>query len=389
MQYQFPDGFIWGAATAALQIEGAIDEGGRGPSHWDVYCREHPERFWQDASPDIACDHYHRYREDVTLIKQLGHNGYRLSIAWPRIYPAGTGQLNREGVDFYSRLFDALVEQGIQPNVTLYHWDLPDPLAQRGGWENKETIDAFVRYCETCFRLFGDRVKLWATFNEPDIVVLMGYVMGTHPPLKQQDFRAAMQAAHHLVLAHARVVQSYHSQGYDGKIGEVINLSTIYPVTDSAEDKAAAAIADGLLNRWFIDPVMLGSYPEDMVKLYAERGWLPEMTDEELALLKADTLDWVGVNYYFPYHASSVAEKTALAWNFTGKREQKVALAIEGLFKMVEDENRAPHRLGLGDPSRRAPQHPRDVRSLHQRRPDLHHRKRDRPERRSGGWDRG
>jgi 6-phospho-beta-glucosidase len=165
MQHQFPDGFIWGAATAALQIEGATHEGGRGPSHWDAYRKTHPERFWEGASPDIACDHYHRYREDVTLIKQLGHNGYRLSIAWPRIYPAGTGQLNQEGVDFYSRLFDALVEQGIQPNVTLYHWDLPEPLAQRGGWENKETIDAFVRYCETCFRLFGDRVKMWALMD--------------------------------------------------------------------------------------------------------------------------------------------------------------------------------------------------------------------------------
>jgi 6-phospho-beta-glucosidase len=221
----------------------------------------------------------------------------------------------------------------------LYHWDLPEPLAQRGGWESRETVDAYVRYADTCFRCFGDRVKMWATFNEPDIVVLMGYIMGTHPPLKQQDYRAAMQAAHHLTIAHARAVQCYHQQGHDGKIGEVINLSTIYPATDSAGDRAATAVADGMLNRWFIDPVMLGTYPADMVKLYAERGWLPEMTEEDMALLKADRLDWVGVNYYFPYHASAAAEETALAWNFTGKREQKVAFAIEGLFKMVEDEH--------------------------------------------------
>jgi len=267
MQYHFPDGFIWGAATAALQIEGAVDEGGRGPSHWDVYRREHPERFWQDASPDIACDHYHRYREDVTLIKQLGHNGYRLSIAWPRIYPAGTGQLNQEGVDFYSRLFDALVEQGIQPNVTLYHWDLTDPLAQRGGWENRATVDAFVRYSETCFR----------------------------------------------------------------------DLSTVYPATDSPEDAAAAQIADGMLNRWFTDPAVLGRYPEDMLKLYAGLEWLPQLPDEEMASLSAGTVDWIGINYYFPYYASASAAETSFSINTTGNRDESVMFSIEGLFKFVRN----------------------------------------------------
>ncbi len=338
MEYKFPDDFIWGAATAALQIEGAVAEGGRGPSHWEVYRQTHPERFWEGASPDVACDHYHHYREDVALIKAMGHNGYRMSIVWPRIYPAGTGALNPAGVDFYNRLFDALLANGAAPCVTLYHWDLPQALAERGGWENRETVDAFVRYCETCFRLFGDRVKLWATFNEPDITILMGYIMGTHPPLKQQDYQAAMQAAHHIVIAHSRAVQACHRAVSGGKIGDVINLSTIYPATDAAEDKAAAAIADGMLNRWFIDPVMLGAYPADMVELYRGRGWLPPISDEDLALMQADRLDWIGVNYYFPYHASGQAAETALAWNFTGKREQKVQLELQGLFKMVEVE---------------------------------------------------
>ena len=336
MQYHFPDGFIWGAATAALQIEGAVDEGGRGPSHWDVYRREHPERFWQDASPDIACDHYHRYREDVTLIKQLGHNGYRLSIAWPRIYPAGTGQLNQEGVDFYGRLFDALVEQGIQPNVTLYHWDLPDPLAQRGGWENRATVDAFVRYSETCFRSFGDRVKMWATLNEPDIVVMNGYMTALYPPCKH-DYRAAIVASHNLNLAHSRAVQLYHSLGQGGQIGTVIDLSTVYPATDSPEDAAAAQIADGMLNRWFTDPAVLGRYPEDMLKLYAGLDWLPQLPDEEMASLSAGTVDWIGINYYFPYYASAAAAETSFSINTTGNRHQSVMFSIEGLFKFVRN----------------------------------------------------
>ena len=341
MEFRFPEGFIWGAATAALQIEGATQEDGRGPSQWDVFCREHPERVWQQATPDLACDHYHRWPEDVGLIKQFGHNGYRLSIAWPRIIPDGTGAVNPAGVAFYRKLFAALIDAGIEPNVTLYHWDLPQPLAEAGGWESPATLDAFLRYARVCFEEFGDQVKLWATFNEPSWSTLNGYVTALHPPLKH-DYKAAVQVAYNLMLAHARTVKLFHSLGAgmggtDGKIGIVQNMCPVYPATDSAADAEAAKIADAVYNRWFIDPAVLGEFPREALDLYAKYHILPEMKREDLDVISGDTVDFIGVNYYFPHYASADATETIFGLNTSGNKDEDCHFSIKGQFKFVKN----------------------------------------------------
>jgi 6-phospho-beta-glucosidase len=336
MEFRFPEGFVWGSATAALQIEGATREDGRGDSQWDVFCREHPERIWERATPDLACDHYHRWAEDVALIKEFGHTGYRLSIAWPRIVPDGSGAVNEKGVAFYRRLFAALLDAGIEPNVTLYHWDLPQPLAEAGGWEAAATLEAYLRYARVCFEAFGDQVKLWATFNEPSWSTLNGYVTALHPPLRH-DYRAAVRVAYNLMVAHARAVRLFHSLGGDGRIGIVQNMCPVYPATDSSEDAEAARIADAVYNRWFADPVLLGEFPPEAVELYRRHGLLPEMAPKDLALFAEDTVDFVGVNYYYPHYASADARETVFGLNTSGTKEEDCQFSIKGLFKFVRN----------------------------------------------------
>jgi 6-phospho-beta-glucosidase len=333
---RFPSGFVWGSATAALQIEGASAEDGRGPSIWDVFCREHPERIFAQATPDVACDHYHRFAEDVRLIKELGHGGYRLSLSWPRLFPQGTGAANPSGFDFYDRLFDALTAAGIAPFVTLYHWDLPQALAREGGWENPATVDAFVAYADACFRRFGDRVCLWATLNEPSWSTLNGYVTGLHPP-GRQDYGAAIRASWNLLCAHARVVARAREIRVPGPLGISLNLSPIRPASDTDEDRAAAHLADGVLNRWFLDPVLLGTLPGDVVELYSQCGLLPRLDAADLDRLAGHTVDFVGVNYYYPHYATADARETEFFLNTTGRRDEKCRFSIAGKFRFVRN----------------------------------------------------
>jgi 6-phospho-beta-glucosidase len=333
---EFPPGFVWGSATAALQVEGAAQEDGRGPSMWDVFCHEHPERIFQQATPDVACDHYHRYAGDVRLMKEMGHTGYRLSISWPRLFPIGRGPRNAKGFDFYDRLFDALLTAAVAPNVTLYHWDLPQTLAENGGWENPSTADAFAEYAAACFERWGDRVKLWATLNEPSWSTLNGYVTGLHPPGKQ-DYRAAIAATWNLLRAHALAVRLFYEKSRGGSIGIALNLSPIRPATDSEADRAAARIADGAFNRWFLEPVLLGRFPEDMLALYQEHDVLPEMSADDLALLAERAVDFVGVNYYFPHHASADASDTQFFLNTSGRPEEECTFSIKGLFRFLRN----------------------------------------------------
>jgi len=336
MHYQFPTGFIWGSATAAAQIEGAVAAHGRGPSVWDQFCARYPERIHGGATPVIACDHYHRWRADLDWIRTLGHTGYRFSIAWPRLFPAGDDRFNPAGAAFYDRLIDALLAAGIAPNVTLYHWDLPAALGEHGGWENPATIAAYLTYAERCFRLYGDRVKRWATLNEPGWSTLNGYVTGLHPP-GRRDYRAAIQVAHHLLVAHARAVQVFHGLNTGGEIGLVLNMSTVYPATDTAADRTAARLADGILNRWFIDPALLGRYPQDVLNLYRIQGLLPQCSADDLLAFQEDTLDFIGVNYYYPHYASADAPTTAFAMNTSGERADQGAFSIAGLFRFVRN----------------------------------------------------
>ncbi|HBF39097.1 MAG TPA: beta-glucosidase [Firmicutes bacterium] len=292
----FPKNFLWGAATAAYQIEGAAKEDGKGESIWDHFSHT-PGKVYQGDTGDIACDHYHRYQEDIDIMTELGLKAYRFSIAWPRIFPEGKGRANQGGIDFYDRLIDKLLEAGITPAVTLYHWDLPQSLQEQGGWAKRIPIDPFVDYAEQVFKIFGDRVQQWITLNEPQVAAFCGYAYGNHAP-GLQDQAAAVQAAHHLLVAHAKTVRLFRQMNLKGQIGITLNLTPTYPASTSREDQKAAILADSEKNRWFLDPVFKGTYPEDMAELYRQKLQAPRIEDGDLELLKRANIDFLGINYY-------------------------------------------------------------------------------------------
>ena len=294
---RFPDGFLWGVATSAYQIEGAVDADGRGSSIWDTFTHT-PGKIANGDTGDVACDHYRRWREDVDLLGALGVNAYRFSIAWPRLYPTGRPPLERRGVDHYDRLVDALLERGIEPIVTLYHWDLPEALEDEGGWLNRETVERFTAFAATCFDAYGDRVRRWGTINEPWIIGLLGYLHGLHAPGVKDDVRGEATVFHHVLLGHGRAVQAYRERGRHGEIGIVLSLAPHYPGSDDPADREAAWASDGYVNRWFLDAVFRGAYPEDMRARYERLiGALDFIHDGDLETIGAPT-DFLGVNYY-------------------------------------------------------------------------------------------
>ncbi|HLV98369.1 MAG TPA: GH1 family beta-glucosidase [Ktedonobacterales bacterium] len=290
----FPASFLWGAATSAYQIEGATNEDGRGPCIWDAFARE-PGTTHHGESGAVACDHYHHMPEDVALMGQLNLNAYRFSISWPRILPQGGGALNERGLDFYDRLVDTLLAQGICPMATLYHWDLPLTLHEQGGWLNRDTAHVFADYAEIVARRLGDRVAWWITLNEPWCSAYLGYGLGVHAP-GVQDPQAAVAAAHHLLLGHglaaARIRATAQARA---QVGITLNLTPITPADDHAETIQGAERADILHNRWLLDPLFQARYPE---RLFADLGAAPPaMEDEDMALISAP-LDFLGINYY-------------------------------------------------------------------------------------------
>jgi beta-glucosidase len=295
----FPKGFLWGAATASYQIEGAPREDGKGESIWDRFCTV-PGAILDGTTGDIACDHYHQWREDVENMRDLGLSSYRFSIAWARIFPAGRGRLNRKGLDFYENLVDALLGARIEPAVTLYHWDLPQSLQEEGGWTSRDTASWFADYAACLFRALGDRVKIWITLNEPWVASFMGHADGLHAP-GIRDFPKALEASHTLLLGHALAMQAYRQLApAKHRIGITLDLHPIYPFSDSGSDAEAANVADGYHNRWFLDPVFTGAYPADLRELFDRKGvdFHPEAKD--LELLAGNPPDFLGVNYYFP-----------------------------------------------------------------------------------------
>ncbi|MDI3344879.1 MULTISPECIES: GH1 family beta-glucosidase [unclassified Streptomyces] len=289
-----PAGFTWGVATAAYQIEGAVAEDGRAPSIWDTFSHT-PGKVDGGDTGDVACDHYHRWPEDLALMKRLGVDSYRLSIAWPRVHPQGDGPVNEAGLAFYDRLVDALLEAGITPNVTLYHWDLPQALQDRGGWPARETAEHFAAYASTVAERLGDRVSRWATLNEPLCSAWIGHLEGTMAP-GLRDIDAAVKASYHLLLGHGLAAQAVRAASPHAKIGIVNNLSTVYAATDSEADQAAARRMDGHTNRWWLDPVHGRGFPADMREVYGVD--LPERPGDLDTI--AQRLDWIGLNYYFP-----------------------------------------------------------------------------------------
>ncbi|WP_326597237.1 GH1 family beta-glucosidase [Streptomyces sp. NBC_01803] len=292
---RFPEEFVWGAATSSYQIEGAVRADGRLPSIWDTFSHT-PGRIHRDQTGDLADDHYHRYPEDVSLLADLGVTHYRFSLAWPRLQPDGYGLLNGAGLDFYSRLLDSLLGHGIQPWVTLYHWDLPQSLEDAGGWPRRETAEHFAAYAALVHQRLGDRVRHWTTLNEPWCSAFLGYAAGVHAP-GRTDGAAAVRAAHHLMLGHGLAARALREQGAE-QVGVTLNLAPVEAATpDSEADRDAARRVDGLMNRIFLDPLLRGAYPADVLADVADVIGGEHVRDGDLAVISAP-LDFLGVNYY-------------------------------------------------------------------------------------------
>jgi beta-glucosidase len=293
---RFPSDFVWGAATASYQIEGAVHEDGRGESVWDRFSAT-PGRVRGGDSGAVACDFYHRYRDDVALMGELGLDAFRFSVAWPRVLPKGRGPVNARGLDFYDRLVDELLARGIEPFATLFHWDTPQALEDAGGWTARTTAEAFVEYADAVVLRLGDRVRYWMTHNEPWVHAWIGYALGEHAPGRTSE-ADAVAAAHHLLLSHGWAVEAIRRNAPDAQVGIVLNLAHAYPASDSPEDEAAAWRVDGEGNRWFLDPIFRGTYPADLL----DRNELvaPLVHDDDLRAIAAP-LDFLGVNNYFRF----------------------------------------------------------------------------------------
>jgi len=313
---EFPKGFLWGAATSAYQVEGSPLADGAGPSIWQRFAHT-PGMMKNGDTGDVACDHYRRYREDVALMKDLGLKAYRFSVSWSRVLPEGTGRVNKAGLGFYERLVDALLEAGIQPVPTLYHWDLPAALDDRGGWLNRDIANWFADYGRVMFKALDDRVKMWSTLNEPWVVTDGGYLHGALAPGHRNLYETPI-ASHNLLRSHAMAVQAYRAEGRN-RIGLVVNIEPKYSASRAARDVAATARSDAYMNRQYLDPVYKGAYPGEMRDVFGE-AW-PQWPVGDFTLL-TEPFDFLGVNYYtrnvmkhdakaYPLRASRVKQKGA------------------------------------------------------------------------------
>jgi len=356
-----PADFVWGAATAAYQIEGAVDEDGRAPSIWDTFSHT-PGKVDGGDTGDVACDHYHRTGEDLGLMKALDLDSYRFSVAWPRVVPQGSGAVNAAGLAFYDKLVDDLLEAGITPNATLYHWDLPQALQDLGGWPERDTAERFGEYAAVVAQALGDRVKTWATLNEPLCSAWIGHLEGSMAP-GWTDLTAAVRASYHLHVGHGLAVQALRAAHPGLRVGIVNNLSPCEPATDRAADIAAARRADGHTNRWWLDPIHGRGYPQDMVELYGVD--LPIVAGDLESI--AAPLDWLGLNYYFrqviaddptgpaPYARMVYlpgVRRTAMDWEVHGDglEDLLVRLAQEyGPQRVFVTENGSAYRDTVGD----------------------------------------
>jgi beta-glucosidase len=302
----FPTDFRFGVAMASYQIEGAVSEDGRGPSIWDTFCRR-PGAVAGGDTGDVACDHYHRWREDLDLMASLGVESYRFSIAWPRVQPDGRGALNRAGVDWYRRLCEGLRERGIEAVATLYHWDLPQARQDAGGWAARDTAERFAEYAALMAAELGDVVDAWITHNEPWVVAFLGHAEGTKAP-GVRDWPTALRASHHLLLSHGLAVAALRAGSPGVPVGLTLNLAPVRAASSTGEDREAAVRMDGYYNRWFLDPVLRGSYPEDMVGHYEARyGPLDVVQDGDLAVISRP-IDFLGINYYSRHTVAGPAD---------------------------------------------------------------------------------
>jgi beta-glucosidase len=359
----FPQGFIWGAATASYQIEGAVHEDGRGESIWDRFAHT-PGRVVGGDTGDVACDHYHRFRDDVGLMAELGLAGYRFSVAWPRVMPTGRGAVNEAGLDFYDRLVDRLRECGIGPHLTLYHWDLPQVLEDAGGWPERSTAEAFADYAAVVARRVGDRVASISTFNEPFCISHLGYRVGIHAP-GRMDHAAALAAGHHVLVAHGLAMQAIRAAAPGAPAGIVLNFESLEPATPDPLDAEATAVAHDQMNGWFLDPVVGRDYPAAGL---ADWGWdRAEVCPGDMALI-ATPIDFMGVNYYTgrkvrspalppldPLAAEPAPERTGLGWDVYPEGLTKVLRFVAsrtGELPLYVTENGAAYPDDPTDPTR-------------------------------------
>lgn len=292
---EFPDNFLWGSATASYQIEGGVNEGGRGPSIWDTFSHT-PGNVLNGDTGDVANDHFHRFRDDVAMMADLGLQSYRFSIAWPRIQPTGSGAVNHAGLDFYKQLVDALKSSGIEPWITLYHWDLPQALEDEGGWVNRATAERFADYASIAHHALGDSVRYWTTMNEPWCSAFLGYGSGRHAPGRQEP-ASAIHATHNLLLGHGLAVSALRAAGADS-VGITLNLTPCIPNSQSEVDVDAARRIDGISNRIFLDPLLRGTYPADVRADLEAAGIADGLIEADLPVI-SQPIDVLGVNYYF------------------------------------------------------------------------------------------
>ncbi len=359
MTLQFPEGFLWGTATASYQIEGAVSEGGRGESIWDRFSHT-PGMVENGDTGDLACDHFHRWEEDLELMADLGVKAYRFSIAWPRVMPYGRGEVNHEGLEFYDRIVDRLLELGIEPYPTLYHWDLPQALENEGGWTVRSTAEAFVEYADLVIGELGDRVANWMTLNEPWCSSVLGYMAGHHAP-GRRSVPEGLAAAHHLLLAHGLTVGRVREHGIS--LGIVLNQNWMVEASNHPSDVAAAQLSDQQMNRWFMDPVLGGDYPEAAVEAYGwDRG---PVLDGDLEVISGP-VDFIGLNYYtrelVRSHLIDESDRsdaimpgpefTEMGWEVQpdGMTEMLVRLsaAFDGPIYVTENGAAYPDRIGAG-----------------------------------------
>lgn len=359
---KFPEGFLWGTATSAYQIEGAWNTDGRGESIWDRFSHT-AGRITDGSNGDTACDHYHRWQEDISIMKEIGTNAYRFSLAWPRILPEGRGKVNIKGLDFYKRLVDGLLEKGIEPFPTLYHWDLPLALHDAGGWVNRRIVDWFGEYAETVYKALGDRVTYWSTINEPNMCTFLGYFLGVHAP-GAKDMTTFLRTVHHVLLAHSEAVQRGRTLMSNARFGIVPAIGAIYPATDSPADRDAAEQEWTFMTWLYLDPIFRGEYPKGFFETL-------QIKEEHVGILEGDLkrinmpLDFLGVTHYYsdyakagddgkPEFASAPVGVTqnSLGWNIYPDGFRDMLLTVTrryGRMPIYILENGLPHSAGVSD----------------------------------------
>lgn len=344
---KFSKDFLFGAASASYQVEGAWNEDGKGISNWDVFSKI-PGKTFEGTNGDVAVDHYHRYKEDIKLMAEMGLESYRFSVSWPRIIPNGTGEVNPKGIEFYNNIIDECLKYGIVPFVTLYHWDLPQVLEEKGGWLNKDTVDAFVNYAEVCYKAFGDRVKHWITFNETVVFCSLGYLAGAHPPAIVGDVNKYFQATHNVFLAHAKAIELYKSLKQYGEIGITHVFSPAFSVDEKEENILAAKHANELELNWFYDPILKGEYPKYVVDNLSKNGITIDWTDSELEIIKnaADKNDFIGLNYYQPQRVMKNNLDDSLERNRENSTGAPGNPSFDGFYKTVKMKDKKYTKWG-------------------------------------------